>query len=191
MFPFYQEIQRNLKNAEFVDLTVKGAQWGLGCNSIHMLDLYAFITGENELDIDINGLDCGWIDSKRKGFFEFTGRVDVSSKLGKVELISYAQGNMPCLIDIASNEFRYIIRETDGKALVAEASNGWVWKECAFELKYQSQLTNIVVENLLDTGKCDLTTYEESMQLHKNLLSAFLTHMNKTSKVELSQCPIT
>jgi hypothetical protein len=59
-----------------------------------------------------------------------------------------------------------------------------------FSLMYQSQLTRITVGQLLDTGNCSLASYEESADLHKPILKAFLEHYQKT-KPEAKVCPIT
>ena len=48
-----------------------------------------------------------------------------------------------------------------------------------------------MVEQLLDNGNCDLTTYNESQQLHKLLLKEFLDIVNYHNESKTDLCPVT
>ena len=58
-------------------------------------------------------------------------------------------------------------------------------------VRYQSDLTNLAVEQLIDSGECSLATYEESIFLHKAVLESFLDHINRLTGEETRRCPIT
>ena len=56
---------------------------------------------------------------------------------------------------------------------------------------YQSDITHLYVQQLLDTQNCDLTPYEESVKHHIPLLKVFLNHYNTVNKTKIKFCPIT
>ena len=66
-----------------------------------------------------------------------------------------------------------------------------VSQEENFTIPYQSQLTNLMAQEILKTGNCSLPSYNESMQLHKELLNTFIKHLQKNNKDEVTVCPIT
>ena len=57
-------------------------------------------------------------------------------------------------------------------------------------IPFQSQLTNIVIEEILDTGDCGLTPYQESARLHKAFLEP-LSAFFREQGFEEGLCPIT
>ena len=57
MFPFFRELKKRTVNAPQISLTVEGSHWGLGCNTIHMLDLLAFLTEQTKFEFDTSSLD--------------------------------------------------------------------------------------------------------------------------------------
>lgn len=108
----------------------------------------------SELDIEI-------LAGKRKGFLEFTGALHgISSNGSKFSLISYKESNAPRVIKIPGNTSRYIIFESDGKAIQAHKSKSWEEEEVQIQVPYQSQLTHLAVSKILETGQCDLTPLE-------------------------------
>lgn len=191
MFSFYKNLKSKLKGAAFLDLTVKGSQWGLGCNAVHMLDLYAFLCDDADISLNSNGLNTGWIDSKRPGYIEFVGSLLGKSKFGQIELTSYPIGNMPLVLDLASDKMRCIIHEDINTAYISTSDDQWKWSRIDIDIKYQSELTNLIVEDLVETAKCGLTSFEESTFIHKELLTSFIGHMKKSSDKEILKCPIT
>ena len=61
-----------------------------------------------------------------------------------------------------------------------------------FDMPFQSQLTNIVIDEILSTGKCSLTPYEESATLHKVYLNCLLSHLRIVKSDEtIDECRIT
>lgn len=89
MMSFYRNLKTIFQSENNLVMTVFGANWGLGCNSIHFLDLYAFLSNQNQFETDIETLDDHWIDSKRSGYIEFTGSLRIKSLKGSLLLTSY------------------------------------------------------------------------------------------------------
>lgn len=191
MYDFYKTLRKRIGKIEKLDMIVSGSSWGLGCNSIHILDLYLYLTQCNTYEYDITNLDNGYFESKRNGYIEFSGELIVKTEKGRVILKSYKDGSIPSGIFIDSKKIRGQILEEQGKGIIQCVDNNWSVEEVKFNARYQSSLTNKVVEQLIDSGTCELTNYEDTIILHKIILSAFLKHLNKNLNNEVERCPIT
>lgn len=193
MWPFYKNLKSLLKGTNTLELSINGSNWGLGCNSIHMIDLLSFLTGESEYQLYTEQLDMETIPSKRPGFIEFTGGLfGKFINNSKFSIYSYKSGNLPALVQIHNDSVRCIIRESEGKAWVSTKANNWKWKEELFEIPYQSQLTNLVVEKIIKNGSCDLTPFNESLKLHIPLIEGLINHLKRNNpEGNITICPIT
>ena len=189
---FYKQLRTKFKKAKRVDYRVSSSNLGIGCNSIHYLDLFTFLTGQNIFTLFSDQLDSKIIKSKRPGFIEFTGTLYGKSLEGSnIAITSYLKGDAPLIISISSEIINCLIREDEGKAWISEKANNWAWEEISFTIPYQSQRTNLVVQDILDTGKCDLTKYEESWKIHIPLLKSLIFYLQKQKMEEIDLCPIT
>ena len=192
MIDFYKQLKSKFKEVKRVDYRVSSSNLGIGCNSIHFLDLFAFLTGQTNFVLFSDQLDSNIIMSKRPGFLEFTGTLyGTSSRGSNITITSYLKGNAPLIISINSEVISCLIREGGGKAWISEKVNNWTWEEISFTIPYQSQLTNLVVQNILDAGECDLTKYEESWNIHIPLLKSLIFYLQKQKMEEIDLCPIT
>lgn len=193
LFPFYRELKEILESEEGpLEFHFSGTDWGLACNSVHRIDLFAFLTGHSDFDINVSGLQDRIVSSKREGYVEFYGRVEASTPRGdKMVVSSFSEGNAPNLQVINTPNRRYIISEKQRFMHLSTAANNWDWSLNEFAMPFQSQLTNIFVEQLLKTESCDLTSYEESSKHHKAALSGMLSHMSKLKNEIIEVCPIT
>jgi hypothetical protein len=192
MVPFYQSLKARFKEDRKLDYAVTGSLMGIGCNSIHYLDMCAFFSGDWDFALTPALLDEAVIASKRPGFVEFTGTLaGLSAQGSRFAITSYADGEAPVVITITSSSMRCVIRENEGKCWSSDADSNWVWREEVFLIPYQSQMSHLAVGRILESGICDLTTYAESVGLHKSLLDAFATHLQQHASLDNSVCPIT
>ncbi len=190
MMPFYAGLKKEF-NGQKITYILHGNQSGLATDLIHHLDYIAFITGSNEFSLDTDLLDKKTIESKRKGYLEITGTLTAKFKNGGLGLFRCDNiGSSPKTIEIFSEDKRYVIRESESKALTSKAPD-WPWQEISAPIPYQSQLTTTLVENLLKTGKCELPTYEESSKYHLLALEPLLKFLNKISKKKYDHYPFT
>jgi len=58
-------------------------------------------------------------------------------------------------------------------------------------LEYQSEISQLLVEEILDKGSCELTSLKESIQQHSIFLDAMLDHWNRSNKCNHRVVPIT
>ena len=192
VIPFYSQLKRMFEPHEQVFYTVQGGDWGLACNAIHFIDYLCFLIEETDYEVSCFGLDRDIKDSKRKGFVEFTGALHCQFRNGsEVTLISQNGSRQPPLTTIMSNSILYEIEEEKGLARVSHEENGWKLEETPFKLCQQSELTNKLVEEIINTGNCGLTPIAESYLIHKPLLESFIKHLEDLTGKKYSSCPIT
>ncbi len=188
-FGIYDEIKRDLQEAEEFQVSVSGSKWGLGCNGIHFLDLIAFLADIPNGHVDISGLDSDIIESKRKGFYEITGRL--SGNFGRCtdfSITSYKSGDIPNSVIITSDVSKYIVMEWASKVIEITKEKGTCEK--SITIPFQSQLTNAQIEDILYSGECKITSYDESAMIHKALMEP-LSSFFKEKGFGDDICPIT
>jgi predicted dehydrogenase len=192
VIPFYRDMKKEIKPHEQVFYTVQGGDWGLACNAIHFIDHLCFLIEETDYEVSCYGLDSGVKESKRKGFVEFTGALHCSFRNGsELSMVSQTDSKQPLLITIMSKSVSYVIEEEKGLARVSHEKSGWKWEEAPFKLYYQSELTDKLVEEIINTGECGLTPVEESYLIHKPLLESFIKHLEEVTGRKYCSCPIT
>ena len=190
-FPFYKELKSQFAGSKQVSYQLQGGGWGLACSGLHMIDHLAFLTGEKTLEISGAGLNQAIIRSKRKGFVEFSGAL--YGQIGNHPFSLYCHNDAsPETITICSDNLNLIIDEANGWIRVASKENGWKWEEKKEKIIcHQSELTNLVAEDVLLSNKCDLPTYDEAMKLHVPFIRCLMTHLEKTENRKYDLCPIT
>jgi hypothetical protein len=190
-FPFYKSL-KDLFMGEVVNLNLNGGNWGMGCNSMHFIDLMGYLNSSIIESFDTTRVDSAEIESKRKGFIELTGTLCGKFKnCAQILLESNRDSIVPPIVDIYSNKIRVVVFEHIKKALVFKESNGWKPVEEVFDFPFQSQLTNHLVSDIISKSSCDLANYSESSSLHKPFIKALILHINSNNKEEYTFCPIT
>jgi hypothetical protein len=191
MMTVYKELKKELKgNLHFIGT---GNNWGLGCNGIHLLDLFAFLTGRNDVALSDELIDEEILQSKRPGYIEFTGTIRGSAGNNSFQITSFPDDASPLQIHIHTPQVRYSIEEgARGKMWISRFENKWAWEEKEFTMPFQSQLTQIVVEDLIKKGSCNLTAYAESAELHKAYLQNLISFLRKKNNDNtINECPVT
>ena len=191
MYPFYKNLKDEFENAEQVNYVVQGGAWGMGCNSLHFLDHLAFLTGSLDLKINDELLYPHVYEAKRSGFVEFNGVLN--GVLGNNTFSLYcAETYVPTTITITTDTLTMCIDESNGYVRVSRESNDWKWEEIDEKIVYfQSELSHILVEQLLENGDCDLPTYGEAMNLHIPFIEVLLVHLGTIKGKTFDLCPIT
>ncbi len=180
LFDFYVYLKSVLIDANSIDMYVSGKNFGLGCNAIHYLDLLAYLGRYiGDIDVDTTDLDKEIVPSKRKGYVEFTGKL-----CGKIGTYSFtlvsSLNDCPNQIILKSNVCDIFIEE---KSDVIAAKIIWPdstrsEENIKYPMQFVSGLTNYAVHDILVTGDCNLTSYEDSMKLHIPMINAFLEKIN-------------
>jgi len=191
-YPFFKEIKRkyistrNRTRLQFVG----GERFGLACNSIHYLDLLNFLTEEKLENIDAQQLDDGYVVSKRRGNIEFTGVIKASYESGAYLTIESVKGSeQDSVFEITNGNYRILINESSAKYKVFEGEE--LLEDSGYKILYQSDLSHLMISQLEKTGMCELIAFQESVHLHKEMITKLLEHHNKFSTYATSTLSIT
>lgn len=188
--PFYAGLKKALDNQK-LSYIVYGSQHGLISNTIHYLDHIAYLTDCYDFDVNTNLLEKIPIESKRKGFLEINGTLNVYFKDGSFgSFICYPKGNAPFFVEILSEKYHCIVRAVENESLFSSANSNWKWEIKKTPILYQSQMTGSVISSILKEGICDLPTYQVSSKMHLNLLESLLKFLN-TPKKKFDYYPFT
>jgi len=191
MFPVYKSLKNELENASSISYNLQGGDWGLGCNALHFIDHLSFLTNSNDLKIDNTYLDNKIYDSKRQGFSEINGLL-VGSLSNNTFTLSSNVHSTQSIFTIVSDIIVIRIDELKGEMNISRKNNDWIWELKKEKIVYfQSELTNILINDILIEKKCDLPTYEDATKLHIPFITSLLDHMKKVTGIKQHKCPIT
>jgi predicted dehydrogenase len=191
LFPFYNKLKAALAGACQVAYVVQGGAWGLACNGLHFLDHLAYLTGQGALEISGDGLNDVIIDSKRAGCVEFSGAL--RGRLGAHPFVIFCHAQpSPVVLDICSDDVHVTIDEANGWYRMATREGGWKWETANEKIvHFQSELTHLVVQEIVSTGACGLPTFAQACALHLPFLRCLMAHLEKTGQRNDGSCPIT
>ena len=193
MFESYKTIKTNLDLYNPAVYSVVGGNWGLGCNAIHFLDLFVYLSGKKLVDLNVQSVDNEILESFRTGFVEFTGTITGHLSDSSSFSITSLQGeSSSTTVTIFNSSQRFIIQEGGTPQIFKlEKKNSFTCEMEPFKVQYQSELsTNIAIE-LLENGFCSLPTYNESRHTHELFLSEMLKKYNSITSLQSSILPIT
>jgi predicted dehydrogenase len=183
MYDHYKTLKSILSETK-ITFKMIGKNWGLGCNAIHFLDLFVFLSGEKEFSLTMD-LDRKIHQSKRPGYVEFTGTIAGTAPNESSYIISsLKEYGYPTIISIQGEQYDILIEETSNKLII----NG---VEQTIHTPFQSQLTGKTVEQILKQGESDLTPFSESAQIHQQFLAPLIVFYNSIINKNGNNCPIT
>jgi predicted dehydrogenase len=191
MFPLYKNLKKELSNINQIHFSVSAGAWGLGCNGLHFLDCFEYLSDNQNIELDTKYLNKKLYDTKRAGFKEINGMITGRIDNHTFSINCFEEEVSPLQFNITSNELNIIIDEANGWYRISKKENSW--KQEIIEEKiiyFQSELTNIVVEDIFN-GNCFLPTYKEAMNLHIKYLEVLISHINSFSDIKYDFCPIT
>ena len=186
VYPYYIELKERLNfGGTPISFSLQGNKWGIGCNTIHYVDFLAFLSNTKEPFIfDTSGLDTQIIESKRKGYIEFTGTISAKSGDNTLSLTS-SNGEFDGFHIVLEDErYRCEIEENGeiGTNKITDKQKETVITE-NFNIPFQSQLSAQVVKPIFESENCGLTSYSISAEYHKAMLCAFIDFVGKDNDV--------
>jgi hypothetical protein len=196
MLPEFRKIRNYFYQKGPTVFSAIGNMWQLGCNGIHTYDLFAFLTGDREIEFQTDLLDSKILSSKRDGYIEFTGSMYGQSSRGnfiQMTSTSMQEGRLPAVYTIANEKAQFIVhRGVQSHYDYALAEENWKWQRGKIITPYQSELTQLIVEELEAGREPSLPGFNESAQLHLQLIKAFNSHLDKVGFHHRSgECMIT
>lgn len=187
MWNFYANMRKEFYGTT-THMALIGGDWGMGCNSIHFIDLYAYLTGNSLMRVDASGLNGKLYDSKRPGYKEILGLLCCNFTNNGTLLLDSSIVNLKEMITISNERVTYSISEGGRECWIRDENGERMEK---FDIPYQSQMTGMLIDTILDSNNCQLPSYWESMQLHIPFIMKVLDYVNKISENQTDACPIT
>lgn len=194
MFNHYEQIKEIISETkEKAIIHVTGGNWGLACNALHFIDLFAFLTGQSLEELDMDWIDQIIHESKRVNYIEYTGSVKGRMKDGSSFVISSVVGEISdIMVQISTNSNRWIVLEGNSKKVIhLSKQNDFIEETSYFIPEFQSTLTTKIVHEILEKGKCRLPTYDEAAISHTMFIDAALKKYIEITKIKTDICPIT
>lgn len=183
---WYKTLKLTLNKKNPFLIEKKGKLWNLASNAIHFIDLVSWMTNEKLVNVDTSQLSKKWIKSKRKGYFEISGKLKLSFSGGTILQLNSSTSNQKDTLTIKSfTGEKWKIYENTGNAIL---NNGNILNG---RVEFQSQMTKPLLENLLINGDCELPTIIDSFDQHKIFIETMLNHWNKSNGVDDKIIPIT
>lgn len=192
VFPIYRDVQAFFAGEPLCYFQARGGEWGLGCNSIHYLDLLGMLTDALPEAISTLALDGKLTPSKRQNYREFTGILRGRYSNGAdFELASVAGSCAPLQLTFRSQSRTCVIDEGSGAVAFFDSKSGGAWECREFKVPFLSELASVVADQILTHGACSLPTFEQSMAYHLPLLKALGSYAAAVEKTSPDSCPIT
>lgn len=188
MFQSYQMLKTEMSEAPKI-FQVTGGNWGLGCNGLHFIDLFAFLASSEIKTIDTSKVDREVLRSKREGFIEFTGTISGTLTNGSTFTVTSITGEPSATtITIFDADSRFVIQESGTPAIFTMRKvNNFRCEEAKFQMEYQSSLTTSLVNSLVENGTSLLPTYKDACRSHFPFIDSLLTNYrdatNSTDKI--------
>ena len=187
----YQELRKALEKTREMRISISGGDWGLACNAIHEIDLIEFLANSSNTVIDKMELLPEIADSKRKGFKEVYGTISGHSGKCSYFSITCMKGTqVPDILTIFTDAGQYVIFESKKKMILMTEENRYELIEKDFDIPYQSQMTQYVMEDILLTGDSRLAKYDVSSRLHLEFIMPLMNFFRENGWEDES-CPIT
>jgi hypothetical protein len=188
LYPSYQQIKALVNPNEVLSMKVSGSGWGMACNSIHFIDLFSYLCNEANLQTTENNLDLELLESKRAGFYELTGKAKFMIGEHALELECTPADEVAIQVSLVSDSKTIKIDEIAGSINVVDSSSE---QQLKHQVKYQSELTGLNIDEIINTNTSLLTPFKESCLLHTPMIELYLEHINKVLNKNLLACPIT
>ena len=191
-YDFYKSLKKTFNFNEPIQMEVIGNNWGLGCNSVHFIDLFNFFTDEIISDWE-NNLEASYTSSKREGYIEFFGNISGQTiNKSRLSITCYKnEENTNISIRISTPNQHVIIEPAVSKVYISDKHSKWCLKEINTEFPFQSQLTQKNAKQLFEKGSCDLTPFNLSSSIHIPFIETILEHYNQYQNNTKEICPIT
>jgi predicted dehydrogenase len=195
IWPVYQAVAKELQNEKINSIQIDIIGDDIGCNGIHSIDLVSFFL--NSTDFEINSFELQEsIEAKRAGYLQLAGIIqgNFTNKMGETPFeIDASKGVYSAgtsIFNVAGKGD--LICTWRGSEIELSGSYNRSFEKVIWDVPYQSALTSLCVQSLIDTGELSLPTYQASKDLHIPMLTSFLLVLNENNALsDPDVCPIT
>jgi len=168
MFSSYKKLKEIINNRKIKKIKAIGSNWGLASNSIHIIDLFGFLSGKiNNFTSTCNIEKI--LPSKRKGFYDFYGEININiDKSSKIIMIDKKSKKNNFIIEVSGEDFKYIINESNHKITYKDKYYNLNHIKKEFKTEMQSNLSIKYLNKYIK-----LTKIDESYNYHQILINTF------------------
>lgn len=190
-FVAYNDIKKQLnRSAEKININVRGGAFelGLGCVAIHYVDIFQYLTNNNEIQLTKFDLQLLEGENRRGSIYkEFYGMIQLANNNGDaITLNTELELKEGVTISISQGEKTFLLNERTGKLFTSDKSVNSVND---FIMIPSSKLTHDIIEDIFN-NKCKLTKIDQTLLAHTSLFKAFNNVLNNDHTAD-TLCPIT
>ena len=159
---------------------------GLACNLIHYIDLVSRALNCEIIDIDCSKIGRQLLKSKRAGFYELSGHIEILFDRGSKLEVSSKCGTDKLQIEVTKSAEQWMITEENGRVICPSGERMW-FGSVPLLSDYMSNL----IKTILSREEPNLPTLEKSVSDHQAMLRAFLVcvygkRFNRASKLNIT-----
>ena len=194
MFKQYKALRERINQSKSYSFQVVGANWGLACNGLHFIDLFEYVVGQHLTSISCSHLNGVPFNSKRNGYVEFHGTITGMIGANSIFSITSLENDTAIApsICIMTDDFKCFIQESGNSGMYSfDLENDFKLIVDPFMLKFQSQLTSRLLEQLLVNNTCELTPFSQAKNTHVVFVQSILNHWNSATNSTFFELPIT
>ncbi len=194
--PLYKTLKRyidsehkNVFNYKYSD------DFTLSTSAIHILDLFSYLCGD--YNIAIKSIDSGTElkESRHNGCIDFNGNMEVINSKGDTLFVTKRNATFGEHMSVSINNQVYL-DTSEGDEIIHSSRMGYMFEHDSttrhiISYVWQSSLTNSYIEDIIEKSDCDLSTLEDSANLHKIMLNNFRVFLKEEYDYEVVDCPIT
>ncbi len=158
-----------------------GDRYGLMTNIMHYADYAGFLASSPITSVDTSLLSPRLIGSKRSGYCEMFGTIVVDFENGSRMLATSLPQSRDRRTVISAPRVRAVLEEPSGTARISRARDDWKWIETPAPFLQQSEMSGALAKRILETGACELPTFEESSAVHLSILRAIRDFLREHS----------
>lgn len=181
-WPFVKQLKSLCDASSHVRLTVNGGAFGFGCNGIHYLDLFIYLVGGDQPDVQFARISPLSIASGRGSEFrDIGGQFVVANQRGMMFCSGEASSSAGSLFTICGDHFLAGVDETDlsWRLMERDPASSAPNYRCGRDYHTSSQgalqvdALDVVTERWA-TGQLSLPDLDEALRAH-GMLHAILT----------------
>jgi hypothetical protein len=191
-FESYKKLKAIFEKDKKMSIEVDGGDWHLASNLIHYLDIVNYLTESKISSLNGESLSKRILNSKRKGYKEFSGIVTGLTERGDTFTIRHRKNSSKELSLIFSSENNQIkVLESHSKAIINFDMKGQESEMIDFPILNQSDLTTELVHDIFFENKSSLIDIKDSYHIHALIIELFIDHLKKVEGKVYKKSPIT
>jgi hypothetical protein len=151
----------------FINMNVTGSSWGLGCNSVHFIDLFHYLIKRQKISL-ISSQIKTHTASKREGYIEFFGKLTIRGDEGSNLFIESSIEGDTSYIELSfmkKNANVYCKLWNDNLLEIRYKNKSIELSEQTY-LPYQSELTHEIIHQAVTNQQINLPTINEATLHH-------------------------